>query len=97
MNAIIKVDKKNGISKSWYVKKLLLGDVKEEKADSIISSWGKDSQLVSDGNYKDGKKDGKFKIWHKNGQLKYEYNYKEGQFISNNCWDEEGKEIKCPN
>ena len=46
--------------------------------------------------WKDGERNGKWTGWHENGQKKNERTYKDGELISEKCWDEDGKEMDCP-
>ena len=50
-------------------------------------------QISMETNYKEGKENGLNRVWYENGQLEYEGNYKDDRLISEQCWDEDGKEI----
>ena len=45
--------------------------------------------------YKDGKLDGLKTWYYENGQKFWENTYKDGEYISAECWDEDGKEMDC--
>jgi antitoxin component YwqK of YwqJK toxin-antitoxin module len=51
--------------------------------------------LESEGDYKNGKNNGYDIIYYENGKKAQEVLYLNGVFISEKCWDPEGKEYKC--
>jgi hypothetical protein len=65
------------------------------KRKGIHRGWYENGQLQYEGKYVNGKRDEIHKGWHKNGQLMYEWNFNNNEIINQNCWDEEGKEMKC--
>ena len=40
-------------------------------------------------------KDGLMTDWYENGQKEYEGTFKDGEWISRECWDEDGNECEC--
>jgi len=68
---------------------------KDGKADGLSRFWYENGQLQYEGNYKDGKEDGLLRVWYESGQLMAKSHAKLGKKISQECWDEEGKEIDC--
>ncbi len=73
----------------------LTGQVIDGRAEGVHRSWFKNGQISMETNYKEGKENGLNRVWYENGQLEYEGNYKDDRLISEQCWDEDGKEIEC--
>ena len=57
--------------------------------------WYENGQKQEEIIYKDGKLDGLMTDWYENGQKEYEGTFKDGEWISRECWDEDGNECEC--
>ncbi len=73
----------------------IIRQIKDGLKDGLDRHWDKNGQLWLERNYKEGKLDGIYRSWHENGQLSYKGNFKNGDFISEKCFDVNGKAIKC--
>ena len=69
--------------------------VSKDKIELVKESmWRENGQKWNEGTYKDGKEDGKWKFWYENGKSG-EATFKDGEFITAECWDEDGNQMDC--
>ena len=82
---------------SWYSsgQKYKEGTFKDGKEDGKWTSWHNNGQKYIEETYKDGVLDGLWKFWYENGKSG-EATFKDGEFITAECWDEDGNEEDCP-
>ena len=96
-----KVGKLYGLWRGWYDNGQLRieRNWKDDKQDGLERWWTSNGALIYERNWKDGELDGLSLEWEyldNNGKFRIERNYKEGIRISKKCFDENGKEIECP-
>ena len=96
--AYLKNGKLQGIVRSWSPNGTRDAEINynDGQMDGFFTAWDNNDNLRYKRNYKKGKQDGLQRSWHTNGVLKKESNYKDGELLNSKCWDEEGKEIECP-
>ena len=69
----------------------------EWRKDGKLTTWHKNGQKRSEGDYVDDKAIGKWTYWYDDGQKKSQGEFKDDKKIGKwTCWDEAGKEITCP-
>ena len=91
-----KDNKLDGEYTSWYPngQKRKEGTYKDGEKYRKWTEWYSNGQKWNEGTYKDGKEDGKWKFWYENGKSG-EATFKDGEFITAECWDEDGNEMDC--
>lgn len=88
--------KLNGLTKIYLENGQLNleGNYKDGKMNGYQKKWYENGQLKHEYNYKGGF-EGLFKTYDEKGKLKSVSIYIDNKYISQICWDENGKKIEC--
>ena len=87
----------NGINKTYYENGQLKfeSNWKNHKYHGTERGWYESGEIRYESKWKNDQYHGTKRDWYKNGQLKEEKTYNYGNLVSQNCFNNYGKKIKC--